>query len=292
MFLEYLEDSIVMIKSRVWGTLLGALLLVQSAFAAPAIQDANFSGTNWTAVGVAGGSSVSFGQTNANIHGGDPSFGLIVGEGGGLNGLVRDTFFSNITYGVTSIGAANSSFGSAFTNTARMVGVYQEFTTGELGNISFDAVAFGSEAGQDGDAFAFLYNTTTNTGTFVRGGNSVSGFGPNLVDGSGGVSISSAQSPDYPDLDFVYGSGTVASRLAGVTYTFSNIAAGNYIIGFGFGSASTATGVFGGFAVNNIQSPNAIPEIDTASAGLPLALALMLFLVVGDRRRRGGVSLG
>lgn len=282
----------MIVRKKLWRALLGVFILAQSAWASPAIQNQNFTagGGGWTSVGIGTSSTVLFGQTNPNILGGDPSYGLVVSRGGAANGLSRFDFFDNVQSGGTSIADADPNFGSAMDGT-RFTGVYQAFTTGKAGSISFDAVAFSSVPSQaNGDPFAFIFNTGTNTGTFVRGGTIVPNFVGSLPDGtSGDQPLLGAAAQPHPNLVRALGTGTNAARLAGLTYTFTNLAAGNYIIGFGFGTQNAVSN-WGGLAVNNIVDPG-VPEIDTAAAGLPVAIVLILFFVLLDRRGRKGPAL-
>lgn len=277
------------LKSRVLGVLFGALVMIQSAVAAPAIKDPNFeTGSAWTTVGITGtGTQFLTDQSNSRIMGGD-AYGLIQTQGGATTGANRAGFFSEVTYGGTSISAENSNFGNpaggGFANNYRFVGIYQEFATAEAGNISFDAVGFASGNNANADPFVFLFNTVQETGTFIRGGATLGG---SVFPDAGSVAnLNGANAAARPTANLTRVMGTVAS-LSGSTYTFSNVAAGNWIIGFGYAAPqNAATTYFGGLAISNIVSPNAVPEIDTASAGLPIAIAMLLFFVVSDRRGR------
>ena len=280
-------EKIVLIR-KLCGSLVGVLFAAQAAWAAPAIQNPNFisSEGGWTTVTGSGASNaVLFDQANPNVLGGDPSYGLVVSRGGAANGSTRTEFFSSVTSGGQSIADRDGNFGSALDGT-RFAGVYQAFTTGKAGSISFDAAAFSNQATvPDGDPFAFIFNTDDNTGTFVRGGTVVTDFTGVLPDGTQGSGplLTGAQRPT-PTLTIALGPGNNAARLAGATYTFNNLVAGNYIIGFGY-AAQNAVSYYGGFAINNITDPG-VPEIDTASAGLPFAIVCILFFVLSDRRSK------
>ncbi len=165
---------------------------------------------------------------------------------------------------------------------AKLTGIYQAFTTSANGSIVFDAVGFVNSNGQTGDPFVFLFNTDDYTGTLIRGGQANSELSPTLMNGDSGLALGTAQRPDSRVNRVLGSAATAAGRLAGTSYTLTGVTAGNWIIGFGYGVVGTNS-TYGGFAVTNVQL---VPEIDTASAGLPIAIAMLLFFVVSDRRGR------
>lgn len=246
-------------------------LIAMPTFGAPAIGGTGISSSGGvTTFGVGGGSA------SANISTGVISIMSASGQGIPIGGSSPSITPGSLEafVNINNFGQGTNLFNT--TGTARVVGFTQAFTTDVASVVSFDYIST-HPSGLTGDPFAFLIDTSTNTTVqFIRGGVSRTLDS----DASGNYTFGGAASTGS-----VITSGYF-SGLAG-----NELAAGNYIIGFGYGVSPSGGGT-GTFTVDNVRAVGVgVPEIDASSAAIPMAIVLLCFCVVSDRRRSALVKV-
>lgn len=267
--------------NKVLRTVLLGFILCVPSFALPTISGSPVSASSgWTEFGEAGASTVVDSVAN-------PGF-ISITSGSSSNGVAISAFGDSgpvgmgVNFGQNDYFGPSPGFGGAanFFNqngSARVAGFYQSFTTTVAATISFDYAAT-QQSNASGDPFAYIYNATTKElVAFVRGNNT----DVNKLDSNGSGT-------------FTFGA---ASLMGNGLYTnaayFSSglLNMGTYVIGFGYGvnGGANPAGV-NTLAISNLRATAAVPEIDAASAGLPVAIVLMVFCLIADRRRRSAIS--